>query len=226
MNTETKVKDFYSSIGFPGTYTRKQLEINELYCNPYLKFYNRAVRDCKTAIDIGCGTGLIANFLAVNNPSLSIDAIDFSESIHYAEEFSAKNYIKNVNYSKQDFLKYKADKEYDVVICTGVLHHMPKYVQAVDKIKNLSTKRIVIGIYNTYAKRVQKTVNLNYQNEIYRLDQEDVPFETSFTNKELLLLFKEYRLKSVYPSINNRFVNFKNLFNYKNGGLTLYEFEC
>ena len=225
MNIETQVMNFYSSIKFPGNYNYKQLEIDNLYCNPYLKFYNNAVKDFKTVLDVGCGTGLISNFLAINNPNLEVDAIDFSDSIDYAVEFSDKNLVNNISYIKENFLNYKPKKNYDIVICTGVLHHIPKYEIAIEKIKTLATKKIVIGIYNTYAKRIQKTVKLNYQNEIYRLDQENVPFETSFTNKEILYMFREYQLKTVHPSINNTLVNFRNLFNYKNGGLTLYEFD-
>lgn len=226
MTTEEQVRDFYSNIQFPGTYDISQLEINTNYINPYLKFYHNSVQTGTHCLDIGCGTGLISNFLAKNNPNINFDAVDFSESIEYAKDFAQIHNLKNINYLKYNFLEFPIYKKYDVVICTGVLHHMPEYIAAINLIKNLANKKIIIGIYNTYAKLIQKNIKLDYANETYRLDQESVPFELSFTNKELLDLFKEYKLTSVYPSINNKLVDFKNLFNYKNGGLTLYEFEC
>jgi len=103
---------------------------------------------------------------------------------------------------------------------------MPDYLSAINLINVLAKKKVVIGIYNTYAKFIQRNIKLNYINETYRLDQECVPFERSFSNKELLELFKGYKLNLVYPSVNNKMVDFTNLFNYKNGGLTLYEFKC
>ena len=138
---------------------------------------------------------------------------------------SELNEIKNIKYYKKDFFNYPTKKKYDLILCTGVLHHIPDYLSAVKLIKKLAKRKIVIGVYNTYAKKVQKIQKPKFTNEIYRLDQEEVPFQVSFNNKELLDLFSEYRCNSIHPSINNSFVDFRNLFNYKNGGLTLYEFE-
>ena len=156
---------------------------------------------------------------------MEIDAIDFSESIEYAKKFSEKHNIKNIKYKKQNFFDMKLSKKYDVVICTGVLHHLPQYKEAVNRIQILASEKIIVGIYNFYAKKIQKSIKIDYKNETYRLDQEEVPYETSFTHKEILKLFDNYSLKDCYPSIKNKFVNFVNLLNYKNGGLTLYEFK-
>jgi len=116
MTTEEHVKEFYSSIQFPGPYDISHLEINDYYINPYLKFYHNSVQTASSCLDIGCGTGAISNFLAKNNPNIKFDAVDFSNSIEYAKEFACNNNLKNINYLKQNFLELPVDKKYDVVM--------------------------------------------------------------------------------------------------------------
>ena len=222
MSKEQKVKDFYSKIQFPGPYKISQLKINT---SPYIQFYNNAVQGLNDCLDIGCGTGMISNCLAKNNHNIHFDAVDFCDSIYYAKTFAQKHKIKNIIYYKKDFLSYPTKKKYDLILCTGVLHHIPDYLSAIKLIKNLAKRKIVIGIYNTYAKKIQKIIKPKFTNKIYRLDQEEVPFQTSFDNRQILDLFSEYYCNSIHPSINNSVVDFRNLFNYRNGGLTLYEFE-
>ena len=222
MIIEQKVKDFYSKIQFPGSYKISQLKINQ---NPYIQFYNNAVQGLNDCLDIGCGTGMISNCLAKNNQNIHFDAVDFCDSIYYAKNFAQKHKIKNIKYYKKDFLSYPIKKKYDLILCTGVLHHIPDYLSAIKLIKNLAKRKIVIGIYNTYAKKIQKIIKPKFTNKIYRLDQEEVPFQMSFDNRQILDLFSEYCCNSIHPSINNSVVDFRNLFNYRNGGLTLYEFE-
>ena len=70
MSIEQKVKDFYSTIQFPGSYKISQLKINQ---GPYIQFYNNAVQGLNDCLDIGCGTGMISNCLAKNNQNIKIE---------------------------------------------------------------------------------------------------------------------------------------------------------
>lgn len=222
MTYENQVMEFYSKIKFPGPYTLEDIKFydNGIH-NPYLKIYDDAVIGCKSVLDIGCGSGFITNVLARRHPKTMFTAIDFSDSIDYAREFTKKNRTKNIIYYKQDFLTWKSLHNYDLVICNGVLHHIPKYQEALGKMKSISDK-IVIGIYNPYGKLAKKFFPINYRNNILYLDQEECPFELTFSDEEIKTLFKEYTLEQVYPSFNNKLVDFLNIFNYSNGGLTIY----
>ena len=129
-----------------------------------------------------------------------------------------------MTYYKEDFFEFIPTHQYDCIICNGVLHHMPKYKDAIDKIKTMITPsgRLILGVYNYYGKSIKKIFPITYRSELLRTDQEDVPYETNFTNKEFLNYFKEFKINMIHPSINNQLVDITNLMNYANGGLTVY----
>ena len=219
-----EVRKFYSAIRFPGLYSIDDLSFydNELI-NPYLKMYDDTVKDSYNVLDVGCGSGFIVNFLARRHPKIHFDAVDFSDSIDYARGFSRTHNIKNITYYKEDFLKWHNTHIYDCVICNGVLHHMPRYVEAVNKIKALSTNKLTVGLYNSYGKLAKKLFKVAYKNDVLYMDQEQCPFELSFSDSDAQALFNDvYTLKSIYPSCNGDFVNLMSLFNYKKGGLVVY----
>jgi len=225
-NNEQAVKEFYSKIKFPGPYTLADLEFyDEGIYNPYLAILNDAVKGSKSVLDIGCGSGFITNLLARQNPKTVFTAIDFSDSIDYAKNFTKKYRTKNIIYYKQDFLTWNSTHIYDLVICNGVLHHIPRYEEALEKIKKLSSDKIVMGVYNPYGKLLKKVFPIDYKNETLYLDQEECPFELTFSNGQMKNIFREYKCLKIHPSINNDLVNLYNIFNYANGGLTLYVWE-
>ena len=213
----------YFRIEFPDLYTIDDVKFYDtgIY-NPYLKNLNMSVKDCRSVLDIGCGSGFITNILARQNPNTMFTAIDFSDSIDYARKFTKENRTQNIVYYKQNFLDWKPTHTYDLVICNGVLHHIPKYKKAVKKIKEIDPNKLSIGIYNPYGKLAKKFFPVNYRTKVLYIDQEECPFEMTFSDKEIRSMFSEYHLESVYPSLNNRLVDFRNIFNYNNGGLTLY----
>lgn len=225
IDAASQIQTFYSKIKFPGLYDLDDLNFyQESIDNKFLSVYNTGIQDSERILDIGCGTGFITNFLAIKNPNIRIDAIDFSDGIEFAQEFTAENNIKNVTYYKEDFFKFIPTHQYDCIICNGVLHHMPKYKDAIDKIKTMITPsgRLILGVYNHYGKSIKKIFPVTYRSELLRTDQEDVPYETNFTNKEFLNYFKEFKINTIHPSINNQLVDITNLMNYANGGLTVY----
>jgi SAM-dependent methyltransferase len=218
-----EVKEFYSRLQFPGTYTIEDLKFyDNVVCNSYLKLFDDAVSQSKTVLDIGCGSGFIINFLARRYPNIKFDAVDFSDSIDLAKQFSKTHGINNIDYYKEDFLTWKTNKTYDLVLSNGVLHHIPEYHRAVDKIYKLATDKVIIGIYNKYGKLLKRISKVQYASDVLYIDQEHCPFEVSFTDKEFKKLFDALDILKVYPSFQNRLIDFRNLFNSKNGGLTVY----
>ena len=226
-DAEHQIKEFYSDLKFPGPYTLEDLKFyDQILTNPLLKFYDDAIQDCNSVLDVGCGSGFIVNFLARRNPKVKFDAVDFSDSIDYAKQFSKTYNINNINYYKENFLDWQATVNYDLIICNGVLHHIPRYNQALEKIKNLSNDKIAIGVYNRYGKFLKKFINIHYINHILYADQEHCPYEITFSNKEFKNLFKEFELENTYPGYKTHLVDICNLINYSNGGLTLYLFTA
>ena len=215
------IKEFYNAVPFPGHYTFNDLEYhNPLIRNSYLKIIDKAInsKNVKSVIDIGCGTGLIANLFANRYKHIKFVGIDFSNSIYYAKDFSKKHNINNVSYAQQDLLDVDTDVQYDLVVCQGVLHHIPEYKLAINKINKLvhANGTIVLGVYNPYGKIIKKFATVDYGNNILHLDQEKNPYEHCFTSTEVQENFYNFKIKTSYPKI---FINTFSLFNYKNGGL-------
>jgi SAM-dependent methyltransferase len=223
---EDQVKDFYSKLKFPGTYSLSDLEFyDSVVHNPYLQIFDSAVTGTKSVLDIGCGSGFITNFLARRHPEVQFDAVDFSDSIDYAKKFTETANISNIHYYKENFLDWVTDKKYDLVICNGVLHHIPEHEIALEKLKDLTNNKLVLGIYNTYGKLLKKLVPVKYINDVLYIDQEKCPFEVSFTDAEFRSKLKDFQMLKTHPGYKNHFVNFYNLFNSSNGGLTVYVFS-
>lgn len=221
------IKNFYNKNQFPGHYTAQGLLYhNEQIKNPYLKIINQYLQSNNQVLDVGCGTGLISNLFATKYPTAQFTSVDFSDGIDYAKDYAKTNNIKNVKYLKKDFLEFKVSTQYDVVICQGVLHHIPEYNKAIEKIKLLIKPSgiLILGLYHPGGKILKKMFNLDYKNKILKVDQELVPYETSFLCGKVKQMFNEYKLINSYPQITP-LTAIKSIFNYRNGGLITYVFK-
>lgn len=228
MNTET-IKDFYSDLHFPGRYTQQDLkfyEIEGVNINVYLNEIDRSMANGLEVLDVGCGTGLVSNTFATLYPGSHFTGIDFSDSINYAKEIARDLRIKNTKWIKEDFLEVTLEKKYDVVICCGVLHHIPQYEKALEKLKQCLTPggTLMLALYNPLGKILKHIKKINYNSPTLFEDQENNPFELSFTKQAVLNMCSDLTFHRVEPSWGNHFVNFLALFNSSNGGLAIYTF--
>lgn len=228
MITE-EIKKFYSDLHFPGRYSWEDLKFYEDQGihNIYLREINSVMRDDISVLDVGCGTGLVSNLFADKYKNSRFTAVDFSDSIDYASNFAKTNGIKNVNWVKQDFLQFETEQQYDIIICCGVLHHIPQYHHALAKIKNLLKPggKLVLAVYNPWGKILKQFFKINYNCDILYQDQENNPFELSFSNSQVRGMCKDLKFHRSAPSISNHFVDLLALNNSENGGLVLYIFS-
>lgn len=223
------VKQFYDQLQFPGHYTAQQLAYhrNEIL-NGYLDQIDTQIMPGQQVLDIGCGTGLISNLFADRYPSSNFTALDFADSINYAEQFAQEHDIKNVKYIKQDFMTFHSRRKFDLIICQGVLHHMPNYHWASAKIDQLLKPggRLVLAVYHPWGKIIKKFFKINYKNTILYRDQELVPYETAFNLAQVKALFPRLNLLDSYPgSASELNICIHALLNSRNGGLTTYILE-
>jgi 2-polyprenyl-3-methyl-5-hydroxy-6-metoxy-1,4-benzoquinol methylase len=227
MITE-QIKQFYSNLHFPGRYSLEDLKSYEEQGihNIYLREIDLMLNDNMDVLDVGCGTGLVSNLFADKYKNSRFTAVDFSDSIDYASNFATTNGINNVKWVKTDFLNFKTSKKYDVIICCGVLHHIPQYEKALAKIKQLLKPggKLLLALYNPNGKILKRFFNINYNCDTLYQDQENNPFELSFSNKQVRNMCSDLEFQSANPSISNKFVDFLAWFNSENGGLVLYIF--
>lgn len=229
MNSDA-IKDFYSNLHFPGRYTIDDLEFYQregVGINIYLNEIDAVMGNGLTVLDVGCGTGLVSNTFAKLYPNSSFTGVDFSDSIDYAKKISIDHDIKNTSWIKEDFLKVKLEKKYDIVICCGVMHHIPQYQDALKKLKALVKPggRLLLALYNPLGKILKHIKKINYNSPTLFEDQENNPFELSFTKGAVINMCQDLTFEKAQPSLGNYFVDLLALFNSSNGGLTIYTFK-
>jgi ubiquinone/menaquinone biosynthesis C-methylase UbiE len=218
------VKQFYDHVPFPGPYSIEQLlKYGTPIENHYLRTIESQLKNNQTVLDAGCGTGLITNLFAVRHPDSQFVGVDFANSVDYAQSFSKQHSIKNVDFVKQDLAELDLKESFDVVICQGVLHHIPEYQKVLDILKNLIKPggTLVLGLYHPAGKIVKKFFNIDYKSDTLFKDQEMHPFEIDFTLEQVQQLTQGFKFEQAYPHLLNNFW-LPAFFNYKNGGLVTY----
>lgn len=226
---KSTIKKFYSDLQFPGQYLPQTMRFYQDHGvhNRYLQEIDKLIEPGITVLDVGCGTGMLSNLFATRYPDVDFTALDFSDSIDYGHQYAINNGNHNVQWIKKDFLECRFTSGFDLVICCGVLHHMPDWKIAAKKLQELVKPggALALAVYNPNGKQLKKLFNIRYHNDILYKDQECNPFETAWTFKQTLGLFADMQLISVTPSISNRFVDTLAWFNSANGGLAIYIFR-
>jgi SAM-dependent methyltransferase len=223
----TSVSQFYSSLAFPGHYTFEQLNA---YGTPienyYLNLINRQLGAGLTVLDAGCGTGLTTNLFAIRNPDSKFLGVDFSDSVKWANTFAQTNNIANVKFQHADLTRFNPGAQFDRVICQGVLHHIPLWQRAITRLMDAVRPggQLILGLYHPAGKLIKKFVEIDYRSRILHIDQEENPFEISFTLQDVQAMTPGFKLLATRPSIMSN-IAIPAFFNYRNGGLTIYILE-
>jgi len=222
------IKTFYDTIRFPGPYSFESFEVyREEIINPYINLIDIYTSKISNLLDVGCGTGFITNFLAQRYQNLEIQGLDFSESIAYAAHFAKEHNLQS-QFIRQNFLEFDSDKKYQLVLCQGVLHHIPEFNKALDKLKYITEPNgyLILGLYHPFGKLLKKFFNLKYKNNILEKDQEENVYERSyFKNSIVNAVGPNFKLIDQTP--NNIIKNFIiNPINFSiSGGLVTYVFQ-
>lgn len=185
----------------------------------------------KVILEVGAGTCQLSNYLAIgtNNKIFAMDTT--LESLKLGKDFSDNNHIKNVTYIKADLFDDIFDKNiFDLVWCSGVLHHTKDPYKGFIKILNYVKENgyIIIGLYNKifriktilrkylykiFGKKIimvldphlRKIQNENDKINSWINDQYEHPVESLHTLDEVLRWFKNNNVEYInsIPSVTN-----------------------
>ncbi len=109
-----------------------------------------------TVLIAGCGTGQHALSLANQLPAATITALDLSlTSLAYASYQAKKLAIQTVTFHQEDILALKNQKLFDLIECSGVLHHLLLPTKGLENLIKLlkPTGFLHLGLYSKWGRQ-------------------------------------------------------------------------
>ena len=103
-----------------------------------VRLINEMVKDLKFGryLELGCGDGSIA--LSLLNENKKLVLVDLSDvMIDKAKKRTPPALVKNVTYTVSDIYSFQSEEKFDLVICVGVLAHVPSIERLIIKIGSL-----------------------------------------------------------------------------------------
>ena len=112
--------DFYGERKFQAPFIQQ----NTMPDENLVEFLNNNI-PIKTAIELGCGEGRNAVYMA--KKGISVTALDISPVAIENAKAIAKDTSINIDFRCQDIIKDKISGTYDFVYDSGLLHHLPPH---------------------------------------------------------------------------------------------------
>lgn len=150
------VRQFYDAAPFPGyppkdslTWLRSRAERSA-----FARLLDASLPGDATIAEIGCGTGQMSLYLA--RADRTVIALDLSRAALALGASAARRYgIGAVRFVECDLTRLPLrDDAFDVVYCSGVLHHTPdpraSFASVVKAVK--PGGHVILGLYNRYAR--------------------------------------------------------------------------
>ena len=211
------VNQFYENTPFPNYEDMEAIDdlVKKSEMGFYAKFLNEQTPFNVNVLEVGCGTGQLANYLGLE--SRNIFGTDMClNSLQLAEIFRCKNNINNTRFYQMNlFHPIFQENSFHLVICQGVLHHTSDPYLGFQSISKLVKRGgyIIIGLYNKFGRlvtdarrvifritkdklkfidpRLKKTDRGKLKRESWFKDQYKHPHESKHTIGEVLKWFKK-----------------------------------
>ena len=150
------VRDFYTETPFPNYPPEASLSWlrARASASPFAQMLDAAIAPDARIVEVGCGTGQMSLFLA-RDERLVIGADLTRASLGLAANAARRFGIEGVSFVETDLTRPALrDGAFDVVYCSGVLHHTPDPRASFARIARLARPggMIVLGLYNNIAR--------------------------------------------------------------------------
>jgi SAM-dependent methyltransferase len=150
------VKSFYEKTPFPNYEDCDSAGslIQKAERSGFVKLLGEQIPLGTRILEVGCGTGQLANFLGILNRTVVGTDICLN-SLRLGQDFKAKNAIAGSHFLQMNLFRpvFKPES-FDLVYCTGVLHHTGDPFGGFQSISRLvrSNGYIVIGLYHRFGR--------------------------------------------------------------------------
>jgi carbamoyltransferase len=150
------VKAFYEETPFPNYDDHDSVRslIEKSRRGQYARVLDDSIPYNSTILEVGCGTGQLANFLGISCRQV-IGTDMCLNSLRLAEQFRREHGLNRVRFAQMNLFKpcFKPE-QFDVVLCNGVLHHTADPWGGFQIIQRLVRPggHIIVGLYNKYGR--------------------------------------------------------------------------
>ena len=163
-----KVKDFYDENPYPkyeDTDSRDSLR-ERLLQSPLARHLDEQLPEKAFILDAGCGTGHLANFLALRKDRKVIGADLSLQSLRLAKRFKDRCAIQNAGFMQMNLFRPPFRKAvFDVVIAASVLHHTSDPLRGFSTLASLLKPDglFVLSLYNPLGRAGNDVRRLFYR---------------------------------------------------------------
>lgn len=92
----------------------------------FLEEIEQYLPNAGTILDLGCGFGLFAMYMALCKPNARVIGLDVNaRRLHIAQNAAAKLGIRNVSFQRQDLRDWRPDQTIAGAYALDVFHHIP-----------------------------------------------------------------------------------------------------
>lgn len=134
----------------------------------------------KTALDLGCGTGV--DSIALSRLGLNVTAVDHSEEMIKLATINAKNKNAKIKFTAVDLLKFDFNISYDIIVSLG------------NTLSNIDTKKL-----NGIIKNASKNLNPNGKILIQIINYSVIPKGKDYVlnnfENENIIIVRKYSFK-------------------------------
>jgi SAM-dependent methyltransferase len=150
------VNEFYEANPFPGFDPGKYETRGDLVqrASWYAQRVDAEIPFGASVVDVGCGTGQLACYLALKGRSVL--GVDYSQhSLSLAQILKERLALPTVEFRRVNLLDWDPpESTFDFVFCNGVLHHTSDPYGGFRKLVRVAKPggRIIVGLYNRYGR--------------------------------------------------------------------------
>ncbi|EAT12539.1 methyltransferase domain-containing protein [Bermanella marisrubri] len=183
LPVDSQVKTQYESFPYPQWQSLDE-QVRTSYGKalsfvyPNVEIPDRYFNNTVDVLIAGCGTGRHAINIAKHFENTKVTALDLSQSSLAYGHFKSKHYsLHNIEFYLADLLKLDIkNKKFDIVECSGVLHHIEDYKTALSNLTNHLKPGgfIKISLYSEHARASIRNLREKLTKSRELLDHEQI----------------------------------------------------
>jgi len=171
------MQDFYSAHPFPNYDEMESIGslVEKSLARGFPELLNRAIPPHARVLEVGCGTGQLGSFLSIASRMVLSEDMTWN-SLQLAQQFKEHSGLRNVHFAQMNLFRLPLQlAAFDVVICTGVLHHTSDPYLGFQGLTGLVKPGgiLIIGLYNRYGRlqtRIRRLLAKVFGRGVEKLD--------------------------------------------------------